>query len=77
MIRGRVHNGVVELESPGILREGTEVVVEPLPKNGKMRKAAKRPTVSRSLARLAGKAKSLPPDASRNVDHFVSGYTNR
>ncbi|MGO8689398.1 MAG: hypothetical protein ACLQLG_07165 [Thermoguttaceae bacterium] len=68
MIRGRVQNGVVVLETQGALREGTEVAVEPLPRAPKEGKAVKRPTVRRALANLAGKAKHLPPDAARNLE---------
>jgi hypothetical protein len=77
MIRGRVQKGVVVLDAPGALREGTEVAVEPLPQTAKRRKATKRPTVSPALARLAGKAKSLPPDAARNLDHYLYGHAKR
>lgn len=77
MIRGRVQNGVVVLEAPGVLCEGTEVAVKPLARNGKKGDAAKKPTVSRALARLAGKAKGLPPDASQNVDHYLYGHAKR
>jgi hypothetical protein len=77
MIRGRVSNGVVVLEEPGVLREGTEVAVEPLPRVGQKVKAAKRTTIRPALARLAGKAKGLPPDASRNVDHYLYGHAKR
>ncbi len=77
MIRGRVHNGVVVLEAQGALREGTEVAVEPLPSNARRRKSATRPMVSPALARLAGKAKNLPPDAARNVDHYLYGHAKR
>jgi hypothetical protein len=77
LIRGRVENGVVVLEVPKALREGTEVVVEPLGRAVKKGKAAKRPTVNRALANLAGKAKNLPPDAARNVDHYLYGHAKR
>jgi hypothetical protein len=77
MIRGRVHNGVVVLEAQVVLREGTEVAIEPLPKNNKKSKTVKRPTVNRALASLAGKAKGLPPDAARNVDHYLYGHAKR
>ncbi|MBU4271477.1 MAG: hypothetical protein KKE86_10800 [Planctomycetes bacterium] len=77
MFRGRVHNGVVEFEAPGILREGTEVAVRPLDGSGKKPKATKKPTVNRALARLAGKAKGLPPDAARNVDHYLYGHAKQ
>jgi hypothetical protein len=75
MVRGRVHNGVVVLETPMALREGTEVVVEPLA--NRKGKGTKRPTVSRALANLAGKAKGLPRDAARNVDHYLYGHAKR
>jgi hypothetical protein len=68
MIRGRVRNGVVVLEAKGVLREGTEVTIEPIPRSNKKGKPANRTTVSPALATLAGKAKGLPPDAARNLD---------
>jgi hypothetical protein len=75
--RGRVENGVVVLEVPGALRDGTEVTVEPVPRRRKKAKPAKRPTVSQALKRLAGKAKGLPPDAARNIDHYLYGHAKR
>jgi len=77
VIRGRVRNGVVVLEAQGALREGTEVSVEPIPPTAKKRKGRKRRTVSAALARLAGKAKGLPPDAARNIDHCLYGHAKR
>ena len=77
MIRGRVQNGVVVLEALGALREGTEVAVEPLPKASRKGQATKRPTVGKALASLAGKAKGLPPDAARNLDHYLYGHAKR
>jgi hypothetical protein len=59
MIRKRVQNDVVV----------SKVAVESLP--GKKTTAAKKLTVSRALANLAGKAKNLPPDASSNIDHVL------
>ncbi len=77
MIRGRVENGVVVLKKPGALREGTEVAIQPISKHDKKSSAAKRSTVRPALARLAGKAKGLPPDAARNVDHYLYGHAKR
>jgi hypothetical protein len=73
MIRGRVEHGVVVLEIPQALQDGTEVVVKPILRRVKTTKTASRPTVSRALANLAGKAKGLPRDAARNLDHHVYG----
>jgi hypothetical protein len=75
MIRGRVENGVVVLKDPDALREGTEVAIQPLVKRGKKKaSASKSKTVRPALARLAGKAKGLPSDAARNVDHYLYGH---
>jgi hypothetical protein len=71
MIRGRVRNGVVVLETQEALREGTEVCVEPLPKTNSKGKAAKRPTVSRALASLAGKAGLYGFLCQRRVAYYL------
>ena len=77
MIRGQVRHGVVVLDDPGALPEGTEVSVEPLSRRGKRIETASRPTVRPALARLAGKAEGLPPDAARNIDHYLYGHKKR
>jgi hypothetical protein len=77
MIRGRVHNGMVLLEDPQALRDGTEVAIKPLPRRGRKVDTPAQPTVGDSLARLAGKAKGLPADAARNVDHYLYGHAKR
>jgi hypothetical protein len=78
MIRGRVQNGVVVLKNPKALREGTEVAIEPIVRgNKKKATSSKSKTVRPALARLAGKAKGLPPDAARNVDHYLYGHAKR
>jgi hypothetical protein len=77
MIRGRVKNGVVVLEDPRALRDGTEVAVKPLSRRRGNARAAQRPAMGHALARLAGKAEGLPPDASRNVDHYLYGHAKR
>jgi hypothetical protein len=74
--RGHVENGVVVLEVPGALREGTEVSVQPLARC-KRSIRGKRPTAGAALRRLAGKAKGLPPDAARNMDHYLYGHAKR
>ena len=76
--RGRVTNGVVLLEDPMVLPEGTEVSVRPVRTKRKRAKSVKRPlTVRKGLLKLAGKAKGLPPDAARNLDHYLYGYPKR
>ncbi len=65
--RGHVKKGVIVFADPVELREGTKVTVELI---GKRRR---RETLSQVLLRHAGTAKGLPPDASRNVDHYLYG----
>jgi hypothetical protein len=77
MIRGHVRNGVVVLDDPDALPEGTRVSVEPVSRPGKKVKAASAPTVGPALVRLAGKAQGLPPDAARNLDHYLYGHEKR
>jgi len=86
-IRGKIKNGKVVLENLRALPEGTEVEVRPVKKRRKSAKSAKvskpvkRTPQPRSLAeRLApfiGVVKSLPPDASVNVDHYLYGLPKR
>jgi len=62
--RGRIEHGVVVLNEPASLPEGTEVEIVPLPaENG----------APDPLADVIGKAKNLPPDASRNKRHYLYG----
>jgi hypothetical protein len=76
--RGRVRNGVVVLEDPNALPEGTEVSVRPMKPRRKPAKGKQRPvTVKPGLLKLAGKAKDLPADAARNLDHYLYGHPKR
>ena len=69
--RGQVRNGVVVLEGNPPLAEGTAVRVEAL------EDSAQNPNVWDELLKLAGTAEGLPPDASRNVDHYLYGQPKR
>ena len=78
MIRGRVQRGIVLLDDPDALPEGTEVTVRPLGRKASQADPEPRiSTVGRGLLKLAGKAQGLPPDASRNVDHYLYGHSKR
>jgi hypothetical protein len=76
--RGHVRNGVVVLEDGRGLPDGTEVRVQPVGASASRRKAKSRElNVSRRLLKYAGKAKGLPSDASRNLDHYLYGHPKR
>jgi hypothetical protein len=77
--RGKVKNGVVVLEGPGLLPEGAPVSVRVL-KAPPQRTAAgpkRKNTLYEGLKPFIGMGKGLPPDASRNVDHYLYGTPKR
>ena len=69
--RGQVRNGVVVLEGNPPLAQGTAVRVEAV------EASAQSPDVWDELLKLPGTAEGLPPDASRNVDHYLYGQPKR
>ena len=76
--RGRVENGVVILDDPASLPEGTEVSIRAVrPKSKNNGKSVPKSGVGQTLLRLAGKAVGLPSDASRNVDHYLYGHRKK
>jgi hypothetical protein len=61
--RGHVEKGVVILDEPAELPEGSAVEVVPV----KIKSLAER------LKNVIGKAKGLPSDLARNHDHYLHG----
>ncbi len=77
-IQGRIKDGVVVLQNGSTLPDGTQVTVRPV--NRTARKApsrAAKPLGRRKLLKHAGKAKGLPPDAARNLDHYLYGHAKK
>jgi hypothetical protein len=75
--RGHVENGRVVVEDDVDLPDGTPVEVKPVRVKapGRAHAPAKdKLTVSRRLLKYAGKAKGLPRDAARNLDHYLYGH---
>ena len=76
--RGRVENGVVVVDEPISLPDGTAVSIRAVrPKSVNNGKSVRKPGVGQALLRLAGKAVGLPADASRNVDHYLYGHRKK
>jgi len=67
---GKVTGGVVVLDNPGSIPEGAAVKLEVVRRR---KKRAKPPNGWDELLKLAGMAKSLPPDMARNHDHYLHG----
>jgi len=67
--RGTVKKGVVVPEPGVALPEGAGVRIEIL--------ARPRKKPVRKIMKYAGKATGLPPDAARNLDHYLYGHPKR
>jgi hypothetical protein len=64
--RGHVENGVVVLDEPAALAEGTEVAVEPIG-------AEVRPTLAERFKDVIGSVSDLPADMAEQHDHYIHG----
>jgi hypothetical protein len=71
-VHGKVSGGVVVLDDPKSLPEGTAVNVQPVGRSGK-----KRLSLAAKLRRWAGQCKGLPSDLARNHDHYLHGQPKR
>ncbi len=68
-LQGTVINGVIVLDAPGQLAEGTrvEVVVA----------VGTKPTLAERLLRHAGTIPDMPPDFAAQHDHYIHGTPKR
>lgn len=64
--RGRIQGGVVVLDDPTSLPDGTEVEVAPVAR-------AEKTSWAEVLKDVIGKAEGLPSDSARNHDHYLYG----
>ena len=69
--RRRVRNGVIVLDEPGRLPEGTEMEVQPVAQPGPA------VTLYDLLKDVIGIADGLPPDMAENHDHYIHGTPRR
>jgi hypothetical protein len=71
-LEGTVQNGVIVLDRPEPLPEGTRVkirVEEPTP--------PRKPTLRERLLKHAGTVPDLPPDMAAQHDHYIHGTPKR
>lgn len=72
---GHIENGHVLLDESVTLPEGAAVTVELRPASGSVDKGQSPHSEARArLLKFAGIVKDLPPDAARNLDHYLYGY---
>lgn len=69
-LEGTVQNGMVVLDQPQGLADGTRVQVVVVADEGD------EPTLA-GLLELAGTVDGLPPDMARNHDHYLHGLPKR
>lgn len=69
---GHVKNGVIVLDEPVEIPEGTEVRVDFGPRADKDRPRRLK-SFKEHYAEVIGKAEGLPEDASENHDHYLYG----
>jgi len=71
--KGKVTNGVVVLDDPKALPEGSVVKVEPVLEGETAEERAQLEELRQTFLRFAGKARGLPSDMARNHDHYLHG----
>lgn len=64
--RGHIKNGVVVLDEPVALPEGTEVSIEPVQSGGV-------PTLAKQFEDVIGIVADMPADMAENHDHYIHG----
>jgi len=74
-ITGRVVNGIVVLDQPGTLADGTEVRVRPVQKPS--RREDGESSLAEMLLSFAGTVEDLPEDMALNHDHYLYGVPKK
>ena len=76
-VSGHVQNGVVVLDSPTNLPDGTSVRVEILETEMNPAVETPRKSLYERFESFIGTSPELPPDASVNHDHYLYGTPKR
>jgi len=75
--RGHIENGVVVLDESADIPDGTVVSVAVAVEQETVGDDNTGPTLAERLARVIGRAKGLPPDASLNHDYYLYGLPKK
>jgi hypothetical protein len=76
-LRGRIERGVVVLEDPKALPEGTVVEVSPVETAPQAVEGEKQPSWGEVFDDLIGTVEGLPADFAQNHDHYIHGTPKR
>lgn len=71
--RGRIRNGVVILDRPVSLPDGSEVEVRPVDSGPPPRPSGPIPSLYERYKDFIGIADGLPADLAENHDHYIHG----
>jgi hypothetical protein len=74
-LTGKVVNGVVILDQPGKLEDGTKVRVKPVPEHPDTEGDIS--SLREMLLSFAGTVEGLPPDMALNHDHYLYGVPKK
>jgi hypothetical protein len=74
-LTGKVVNGVVVLDQPGRLEDGTKVRVKPVPEHQDTEGDIS--SLREMLLSFAGTVEGLPPDMALNHDHYLYGVPKK
>lgn len=74
-LTGRVVNGIVVLDQPGTLKDGTEVRVRPVERASEREDGDS--SLSEMLLSFAGTVEGLPEDMALNHDHYLYGVSKK
>jgi hypothetical protein len=66
--KAHIKNGVAVLDDPVPLRDGTQVLVQPVESPA---------SLGELLREVVGKGQALPPDGSTQHDHYIYGTPKR
>jgi hypothetical protein len=69
-LTGRVQDGVIVLDTPGVLPEGVLVRIERVEAE---EDAPMVETYWEEFGSVIGKVVDLPPDSSKHIDHYLYG----
>lgn len=77
--KGHIRNGMVVLDAPSNLQEGTEVevVVHQEVSSTESQPESEIPSLYDRLQSIIGKGQGLPSDFAQNHDHYIHGAPKR
>ncbi|MGE0607245.1 MAG: hypothetical protein AB7O62_09145 [Pirellulales bacterium] len=76
-LHGHIQNGHVVFDEPVSLPDGVKVTVQIVVPAPPSLEGDAGPSLLDRLSLVVGAAKGLPPDAARNVDHYLYGQPRR